>query len=203
MNKLTPRTGTSKKQTFIQGTMILLAAGIVNRILGFIPRIALPRIIGAEGVGIYQLGYPFFLVLVTIIIRRDSACGGQADIRSGNGEQTAKFRIRPPRQPDADRRFGHSVHGAFRLACALGDEPYPDGFARLLHVYQYEPDAGHRCRIIRLQRLFSRQAKHDPFRRLKHHRNRGQNRLHVMVRLPAAAQGDCLCRGRSDAWGNG
>lgn len=47
--------------------MILLVAGIVNRILGFIPRILLPRIIGAEGVGLYQLGYPFFIVLVTII----------------------------------------------------------------------------------------------------------------------------------------
>lgn len=55
------------KQTFIQGTMILLVAGIVNRILGFIPRILLPRVIGAEGVGLYQLGYPFFLVIVTII----------------------------------------------------------------------------------------------------------------------------------------
>lgn len=47
--------------------MILLAAGIINRLLGFIPRIALPRIIGPEGVGIYQLGYPFFIVLITII----------------------------------------------------------------------------------------------------------------------------------------
>lgn len=47
--------------------MILLVAGIVNRLLGFIPRIMLPRVIGAEGVGLYQLGYPFFLVLVTII----------------------------------------------------------------------------------------------------------------------------------------
>jgi stage V sporulation protein B len=56
-----------RKQSFIQGTLILLAAGILNRMLGFIPRIALPRIIGAEGVGLYQLGYPFFLVLVTII----------------------------------------------------------------------------------------------------------------------------------------
>lgn len=55
------------KQTFIQGTMILLVAGIINRVLGFIPRILLPRIIGAEGVGLYQLGYPFFLVLVTLI----------------------------------------------------------------------------------------------------------------------------------------
>lgn len=56
-----------KKQSFIQGTLILLAAGIINRMLGFIPRIALPRIIGAEGVGLYQLAYPFFLVLVTVI----------------------------------------------------------------------------------------------------------------------------------------
>lgn len=56
-----------RKQSFIQGTLILLAAGIINRMLGFIPRIALPRIIGAEGVGLYQLGYPFFIVLVTVI----------------------------------------------------------------------------------------------------------------------------------------
>ncbi|MNM15390.1 Stage V sporulation protein B [compost metagenome] len=57
----------SNKQSFIYGTLILLAAGIVNRMLGFIPRIVLPRLIGAEGVGLYQLGYPFFLVLVTVI----------------------------------------------------------------------------------------------------------------------------------------
>ncbi|WP_150266583.1 stage V sporulation protein B [Paenibacillus tepidiphilus] len=56
-----------KKQSFIQGTLILLAAGIINRMLGFIPRIALPRVMGAEGVGLYQLAYPFFIVLVTVI----------------------------------------------------------------------------------------------------------------------------------------
>lgn len=55
------------KQTFIKGALILLAAGIVNRLLGFIPRIALPRIIGAEGVGLYQLGYPFLIVMLTLI----------------------------------------------------------------------------------------------------------------------------------------
>lgn len=55
------------KQTFIKGAMILLAAGIINRLLGFVPRIALPRIIGAEGVGLYQLAYPFLIVLLTII----------------------------------------------------------------------------------------------------------------------------------------
>ncbi len=47
--------------------MILLAAGLLNRILGFIPRIALPRMIGAEGVGLIQLVYPFTIVLLTLI----------------------------------------------------------------------------------------------------------------------------------------
>lgn len=47
--------------------MILLAAGIANRILGFVPRIALPRLIGPEGVGLYQLGYPFMIVVITLI----------------------------------------------------------------------------------------------------------------------------------------
>jgi stage V sporulation protein B len=55
------------KQTFIKGAMILLAAGIINRLLGFVPRIALPRIIGAEGVGLYQLSFPFLTVMLTII----------------------------------------------------------------------------------------------------------------------------------------
>jgi stage V sporulation protein B len=55
------------RQSFIKGTMILLIAGIINRILGFVPRIALPRIIGAEGIGLYQMGYPFLIVILTLI----------------------------------------------------------------------------------------------------------------------------------------
>ncbi|MFC5469470.1 stage V sporulation protein B [Cohnella suwonensis] len=56
-----------RKQSFIQGAMILLAAGLLNRILGFVPRIALPRMIGAEGVGLIQLVFPFTVVLLTLI----------------------------------------------------------------------------------------------------------------------------------------
>ncbi|MCD1258245.1 stage V sporulation protein B [Paenibacillus athensensis] len=55
------------KQSFIKGTLILMAAGILNRILGFIPRITLPRVIGAEGVGLYQMGWPFLVVMLTIV----------------------------------------------------------------------------------------------------------------------------------------
>jgi stage V sporulation protein B len=56
-----------RKQSFIQGAMILLAAGLINRLLGFVPRIVLPRMIGAEGVGLIQLVYPFLIVLLTVI----------------------------------------------------------------------------------------------------------------------------------------
>lgn len=55
------------KQSFIHGTIILLVAGIINRILGFVPRMTLPRVIGAEGVGLYQMGYPMLNILITII----------------------------------------------------------------------------------------------------------------------------------------
>ncbi len=55
------------RQSFIKGTIILLAAGIINRILGFVPRIVLPRIIGAEGIGLYQMGYPLLIVILTLI----------------------------------------------------------------------------------------------------------------------------------------
>ncbi|WP_201318189.1 stage V sporulation protein B [Paenibacillus sp. EPM92] len=55
------------KQSFIKGTMILLAAGIINRILGFIPRMTLPRVIGPEGIGLYQMGWPFLIVILTIV----------------------------------------------------------------------------------------------------------------------------------------
>src|SRR5262245_22101323 len=62
MRLLSPR-----KQSFIQGAMILLAAGLLNRLLGFVPRIALPRMIGSEGVGLVQLVFPFTIVLLTLI----------------------------------------------------------------------------------------------------------------------------------------
>jgi stage V sporulation protein B len=67
MSKKRTTINRSTKQSFIGGTLILVAAGILNRLLGFVPRILLPRFIGAEGVGLYQLGYPFMLMMMTVI----------------------------------------------------------------------------------------------------------------------------------------
>ncbi|MCM3587699.1 stage V sporulation protein B [Mesobacillus maritimus] len=51
---------------FLKGTMILLIAGLITRVLGFINRIVLARFIGEEGVGLYMMAFPTFILVVTI-----------------------------------------------------------------------------------------------------------------------------------------
>ena len=41
---------------FLKGTIILLAAGLITRVLGFINRIVIARFIGEEGVGLVYDG---------------------------------------------------------------------------------------------------------------------------------------------------
>ncbi len=48
----------SIKSSFITGTLLLTFAGVLTRIIGFFYRIFLSRVIGAEGLGIYQLTAP-------------------------------------------------------------------------------------------------------------------------------------------------
>lgn len=54
------------KQSFLRGTLILVAAGFVTKILGFINRIILSRIIGDEGMGLFQMAYPILLFTITL-----------------------------------------------------------------------------------------------------------------------------------------
>lgn len=49
-----------KKNSLITGTLLMTAAGVLSRIIGFFYRIFLSRTIGAEALGIYQLIGPVF-----------------------------------------------------------------------------------------------------------------------------------------------
>jgi stage V sporulation protein B len=51
---------------FLRGTFILLIAGFITRVLGFINRIVIARSIGEEGVGLYMMAFPTFVLVVTI-----------------------------------------------------------------------------------------------------------------------------------------
>ncbi|MFD2971306.1 stage V sporulation protein B [Peribacillus deserti] len=52
---------------FLKGTMILLAAGLVTRVLGFINRIVVARSIGEEGVGLFMMAFPSLILVISII----------------------------------------------------------------------------------------------------------------------------------------
>ncbi|MED4079431.1 stage V sporulation protein B [Halalkalibacterium halodurans] len=54
------------KQTFLKGTFILIIAGLITRFLGFVNRIVVARIMGAEGVGLYVMAVPTLLLVITI-----------------------------------------------------------------------------------------------------------------------------------------
>lgn len=51
-----------KKNPLITGTLLMTAAGVLSRIIGFFYRIFLSRTIGAEALGIYQLIGPVFSI---------------------------------------------------------------------------------------------------------------------------------------------
>ena len=53
------------KSSFVKGALILSLAGIISKILGaFIGSFA--RIVGDEGVGLYQMAYPFYLIILAV-----------------------------------------------------------------------------------------------------------------------------------------
>lgn len=54
------------RQSFFYGTVILIIAGGVTKVLGFANRIVLSRIIGAEGMGLYQMVVPLLYFLITV-----------------------------------------------------------------------------------------------------------------------------------------
>lgn len=52
--------------SFIKGAAILTAAGLLARLMGFVYRVILTRIIGAEGMGLYQMAYPIYTILLVV-----------------------------------------------------------------------------------------------------------------------------------------
>ena len=55
-----------KKSTLIKGTIVLTAAGLLTRMIGFVYRIFLSNTLGAEQLGIYQLIFPVYGICHTL-----------------------------------------------------------------------------------------------------------------------------------------
>ncbi|MFC4404007.1 stage V sporulation protein B [Gracilibacillus xinjiangensis] len=54
------------KQNFLKGTIILIIAGMITRFLGFINRIVVARVMGEEGIGLYNMALPTLFLMYTI-----------------------------------------------------------------------------------------------------------------------------------------
>lgn len=56
----------NRGQGFLKGAVILSIAGAISKILGAVYRIPLARLIGAEGIGLYQMAYPIYTTILAL-----------------------------------------------------------------------------------------------------------------------------------------
>ena len=55
-----------KKRSFLKGALLIAAGGFLAKIIGALYRIPLTNLIGGHGIGLYQLVYPVYCLLLTV-----------------------------------------------------------------------------------------------------------------------------------------
>src|SRR5690625_7985798 len=65
--ELESRAFTLTKQSFIRGTIMLIIAGMITRLLGFINRLVVARLMGEEGIGLYMMAIPTLFLMITLV----------------------------------------------------------------------------------------------------------------------------------------
>ncbi len=73
---------TKKKGGFIKSAVIIAGGGFVAKVIGAIYRVPLTNFIGSEGIGLYQMAFPFYCLLLTV-----SATGIPSSIASLTAER--------------------------------------------------------------------------------------------------------------------
>ena len=100
-----------KKSNILKGTLILTLAGFITRVIGFLYKIYLSKIMGAEWLGIYQLIFPIYGIAFTIY---------------ATGIQTAISRLVKPRNGKENHNIGK-----------IRDRDYCFHFIALILSYYY------------------------------------------------------------------
>ncbi|MBO6202484.1 MAG: polysaccharide biosynthesis protein [Selenomonas sp.] len=64
--EVTTETKSSKGESFLKGTFILTVAGFVVKVIGSLNWIFVSRILGGEGIGLYQMAFPIYFFAMTV-----------------------------------------------------------------------------------------------------------------------------------------
>ncbi|MCE5285920.1 MAG: polysaccharide biosynthesis protein [Pelosinus sp.] len=54
------------KDSFLKGALILTVAGVIVKVIGSVNRILLSRLLGGEGIGLYQMAYPIYMLALSV-----------------------------------------------------------------------------------------------------------------------------------------
>lgn len=98
------------KNPVISGALLLTAAGILGKIIGFFYRIFLSRTIGAEGLGIYQLIFPISTICFAITV---------SGLSTALSKFIAEYQERDPSSPKRFLRFALSASGTLSIGAML------------------------------------------------------------------------------------
>ena len=101
----------SAKKGFIQGALVLMLFGLLSKIVGAIYRIPLTSIISAEGMGLYQMVFPLYTLLLTI-----SSSGIPSSISKLISEEAIKKNYK---QVDRILKVSFCLLVGFSIFCSL------------------------------------------------------------------------------------
>lgn len=106
-----------KKQTLISGAVTVATGGLIAKLLGAIYRIPLTNLIGGKGIGLYQMAYPFYCLLLTV-----SATGIPSSIATLVASERAKGENAKRVLPTAMKLF--LIIGGLGAALMIGIAPF-------------------------------------------------------------------------------
>ena len=101
----------SAKKGFVQGALVLMLFGLLSKIVGAIYRIPLTSIISAEGMGLYQMVFPLYTLLLTI-----SSSGIPSSISKLISEEAIKKNYK---QVDRILKVSFCLLVGFSIFCSL------------------------------------------------------------------------------------
>lgn len=76
------------KKGILSGALVLSAGTMITKVLGAFYRVPLTKLLGAEGLGIYQMVFPFYCILLTLSSTGIPSALSKLIAEGGNGKKT-------------------------------------------------------------------------------------------------------------------